>query len=265
MSIGLEVNMEFSNIILKKKDNVVKITLNRPEKRNALGEKTLLELEKAMTIIEQDQEARVVMITGRGKAFCAGADLTETEPGRPPDYFVRLWNRVFWAIENLGKPTIAVVNGMALAGGLELLQVCDLAIAAEDALLGDQHANFGLIPGGGSTQRLPRLIGVRKAKELIYTGDWISAAEAERLGLVNKVVPVDKLQETADEMAKKLASKSPMAIKTAKRLINRGVEVPLTSGLEMEIVSVGLHSTTEDMVEGLKAFGEKREPQFPGK
>ncbi|MFC2058468.1 enoyl-CoA hydratase/isomerase family protein [Chloroflexota bacterium] len=257
--------MEFSNIILEKKGSVVKITLNRPEKRNALGEKTLLELEQAMAVIEQDQEARVVLITGSGKAFCAGADLTETELGRPPDYFVRLWNRVFWTIENVGKPTVAVVNGMTLAGGLELLQVCDLAIASEDAQLGDQHANFGLIPGGGSTQRLPRLIGVRKAKELIYTGDWISASEAEQLGLVNRVVPADELQEAADELAEKLASKSPMAIKAAKRLINRGVEAPLASGLEMEIVSVGLHSTTEDMAEGLKAFGEKRSPQFPGK
>ena len=158
--------MEFRNIILDKKEGVATITLNRPKVRNALDTETLLEVGAAVEDIDNDPNVRVVLITGTGKAFCSGADLGGIAAlvDKPRDYFLRLWNRVFSAIDNLGKPVIAVINGIALAGGLELVMACDLAIASEDARLSDQHANYGLVPGGGGSQRLPRLIGIRKAK-----------------------------------------------------------------------------------------------------
>jgi len=143
--------------------------------------------------------------------------------------------------------------------------VCDLAIAADDVKLSDQHANYGLVPGGGASQRLPRLVGIRKAKELLYTGDRISPAEAERLGLVNKVVPADKLEEATNELATKLLGKSPMALKAVKRLVNHGMDSSLDAGLEMEMLAATAHGSTEDMAEGIKAFIERRPPQFPGK
>ena len=189
--------MEYNNIIFEKKDGVARITLNRPDVLNALDAKTLEELGAAAEDIDNDISVRVVVITATGRAFCTGADLTgvaNIPEGKPRDYFLRLWNKTFSAIENISVPTIAVVQGMAYAGGLELVMVCDLAIAAEDAKLSDQHANRGLVPAGGATQRLPRLIGIRKAKELLFTGDRISPAEAERLGLINKVAPADKLE-----------------------------------------------------------------------
>ncbi|MEE9401086.1 MAG: enoyl-CoA hydratase/isomerase family protein [Dehalococcoidia bacterium] len=260
--------MGFSNIVFEKKEGAAKITLNRPDVLNALDVKTLEELGAAVADIENDVSVRVVVITANGRAFCTGADLTgiaAIPPDKPRDYFLRLWNEVFSAIENLSVPVIAAVNGMAYAGGLELVMVCDLAIAAEDAKLSDQHANYGLVPGGGASQRLPRLVGIRKAKELLYTGDRISAAEAERLGLINKAVPADKLEEATNELVAKLLGKSPMALKTVKRLVNRGMESSLDAGLEMEMLAMIGHGTTEDMAEGIKAFIERRPPAFPGR
>ncbi len=260
--------MDFSNIIYEKKEGLAKITLNRPDVLNALGPKTLEEIGEALEDIENDISVRVVVITANGRAFCTGADLTgvaSIPPDKPRDYFLRLWNKVFSAIENVSVPVIAAVNGMAYAGGLELVMVCDLAIASEEAKLSDQHANRGLIPGGGASQRLPRLIGIRKAKELLYTGDRISPAEAERLGLINKVVPADKLEEATNEMVTKLLAKSPMALKAVKKLVNRGMESSLDAGLEMEMLAMTGHGTTEDFEEGVKSFLEGRPPVFPGR
>ena len=168
-------------------------------------------------------------------------------------------------IENLSKPVIAAINGLALAGGLEIVECCDIAIASEEARLGDQHANYGLVPGGGSTQRLPRLIGIRKAKELLLTGDWISAKEAEAIGLVNKAVPANKLEEVVNELATKLAERSPMASKAIKFLVNRGMQTDLATALELEKGAVAHHSTSEDVAEGMRAFMEKRKPVFKGR
>ncbi|MBE0481846.1 MAG: enoyl-CoA hydratase/isomerase family protein, partial [Dehalococcoidia bacterium] len=207
-------------------------------------------------------------VAANWRAFCTGADLTgvaSVPPDKPRDYFLRLWNKTFSAIENVGVPVIAQVNGMAYAGGMELIMVCDLAIAAEDAKLSDQHSNRGLVPAGGATQRLPRLIGTRRAKELLYTGDRITAAEAEKLGLVNRVVPADKLAESVYELAKKLAAKSPMAMKAVKRLVNDGMECSLDAGLEMEMLAMTAHGTTEDFAEGIKSFLEGRPSVFPGR
>ncbi|UCG83050.1 MAG: enoyl-CoA hydratase/isomerase family protein [Dehalococcoidia bacterium] len=260
--------MEFTNIIYEKNEGVAKIILNRPDVLNALDPKTLEEMYAAIEDIESDISVRVAIITATGRAFCTGADLTgiaTIPPDKPRDYFLRLWNQVFSAIENVSVPTIAAINGMAYAGGLELVLVCDLAIASEEAKLSDQHANRGLVPGGGASQRLPRLIGVRKAKELLYTGDRISPAEAERLGLINEAVPANKLEEATNELAQKLLVKSPMALKAVKKLVNRGMEGSLDSGLEMEMLAVIAHGTTEDCQEGVKSFLEGRPPAFPGR
>jgi len=260
--------MEFTNIIYEKNEGLAKIVLNRPDVLNALDPKTLEEMYAAVEDIENDISVRVVVITAAGRAFCTGADLTgiaAIPPDKPRDYFLRLWNKVFSAIENVSVPVIAAVNGMAYAGGLELVMVCDLAIASEEAKLSDQHANRGLVPGGGASQRLPRLVGVRRAKELLYTGDRISPAEAERLGLINKVVPADKLEEATNELAQKLLVKSPMALKAVKKLVNRGMEGSLDSGLEMEMLAMTAHGTTEDFEEGVKSFLEGRPPAFPGR
>jgi enoyl-CoA hydratase len=260
--------MKFKNIIFEKKDGVARITLNRPDVMNALDDKTLEEMYAACEDIENDISVRVAVVTATGRAFCTGADLTgiaSIPPDKPRDYFLRLWNKTFSAIENLSVPVIAAVNGIALAGGLELIMVCDLAIAGDNVKLSDQHANRGLVPGGGASQRLPRLIGIRKAKELLYTGDRITAAEAERLGLINKAVPADKLEEATNELVKKLLTKSPMAMKAVKKLVNRGMEGSLETGLELEMLSMTAHGTTEDFAEGVKSFLEGRQPQFPGR
>jgi len=260
--------MKFKNIIYEKKEGVAKITLNRPDVMNALDPKTLEEMYEACQDIENDMSVRVAVVTATGRAFCTGADLTgiaTIPPDKPRDYFLRLWNKTFSAIENLSVPTIAMINGIALAGGLELIMVCDLAIAGDNVKLSDQHANRGLVPGGGASQRLPRLIGVRKAKELLYTGDRITAAEAERLGLINKAVPADKLEEATNELAAKLVNKSPMAMKAVKKLVNRGMEGSLDTGLELEMLAMTAHGTTEDFAEGVKSFLEGRPPQFPGR
>jgi enoyl-CoA hydratase len=260
--------MGFKNIIFEKKDGVAKITLNRPDVLNALDTKTLEEMYEACEDIENDISVRVAVVTASGRAFCTGADLTGVAtipPDKPRDYFIRLWNKTFSAIENLSVPVIAAVNGIALAGGLELVMVCDLAIAGDNVKLSDHHANRGLVPGGGASQRLPRLIGVRKAKELLYTGDRITAAEAERLGLINKAVPADKLEVATNELVAKLLTKSPMAMKAVKKLVNRGMEGSLDTGLELEMLAMTAHGTTEDFEEGIKSFLEGRQPQFPGR
>ena len=215
--------MEYKNILFEKKEGLARITLNRPDVLNALDADTLYEMEAALDDIENDTSIRVAVIGANGRAFCTGADLTGVaaiSPDKPRDYFLRLWNKVFSAVENLGVPVIGVVNGMAYAGGMELVMVCDLVIASEEAKFSDQHANRGLVPAGGASQRLPRLIGTRKAKELLFTGDRVTPTEAERLGLINKAVPADKLQEAADELVNKLLGKSILAAAAATTTVN---------------------------------------------
>ena len=261
--------MAYSRIILEKADGVARIVLNRPDVLNSLDMETLKEIDTALTEIEMDNSLRAIIITGKGKAFCAGADLKQigdfTKSPQKMLAFLRIIHGVFNRIENSPKPVIAAINGMALAGGLELCLACDLAIASTDARIGDQHANFGLVAGAGGSQRLPRIIGPRRAKELLFTGDWITATEAERIGLVNKVAPPDKLEAEAMALAKKIASHSPMAAKTVKALVNRGLQMELPDALELEVNMGVLHTTSEDMAEGLKAFEEKRKPNFPGR
>lgn len=232
--------MNFTKIILEKGEGFAKVTLNRPEVRNCLDRQTLEELEHAFEDIENDEAVKVAVLIGAGIAFSSGADLKYGMGLNSEQFasYIHLFHRVCNKIENLTKPVIAAVNGIALAGGLEVAMSCDIRIAVEDAQLGDHHANIGVIPGGGGSQRLPRLVGISRAKELLFTGKWIDAREAERIGLVNQVAPVGKLEEVVGEMVKTLVSKSPASLSTMKRLVNQGMQADVRTGLELEIFAI---------------------------
>lgn len=259
--------MTWQTIRCEKESGLARIILNRPAQMNAISPQVLQELWEVAEEIENDPAVRVVTITGAGRAFCTGADLQAVkqiimEEPEKVEAFLRFWHRVFNRIEDLSKPVIAGVHGLALAGGLELMMVCDLAVADEEAKLGDQHANFGLVAGGGGSQRLPRLIGPRRAKELMLTGNWLSAQEALALGLINRVAPAGRLTETLKELSDQLLEKSLTASRAVKGLINKGMQVDLRSGLEMEILAVKDHFRSADFREGVSAFAEKRKPVF---
>ncbi len=221
--------MAYEKIILEKKDGVAKLTLNRPEVLNALDEALLTEFVAALADIEKDDSVHVVILTGAGRAFSAGRDLQGVLEGRE-------WvgGDRYGALEDLSKPVIAAVNGACFTGAFELAMCADIIIASEKAVFGDTHARFGIVPGGGQTQRLPRQIGVKKAKELLFTSGTLTAGEAERLGIVNRVVPAEKLEEAALEMARKILQNIPETVRTFKRLINGGLKTDLRSGLNME-------------------------------
>ncbi|MEW6663854.1 MAG: enoyl-CoA hydratase/isomerase family protein [Thermodesulfobacteriota bacterium] len=265
--------MSDSTILIEEREGILMITLNRPEVMNAFNLKMISEVSSALDRAEKDRNIKVVIITAAGKVFCAGADLKEIQVffeggrvnSRKFDAFSQTLNCMLKKIERLKKPVIAAINGYALAGGLELVMVCDLAICSEKAWLGDQHANVGLLPASGGTQRLPRIIGLRKAKELLLTGDMITAEEAGRLGLVNRVVRHDDLLVAAIEMAEKIVSKSPVATEALKGVIYDGMHVDLSTALELERGAVLRHHGTEDIKEGINSFLEKRKPVFGGK
>ena len=261
--------MNYTEILFEEKGAIAKITLNRPDSLNACNWDLMDQLRDAIEKVAADDKIKVAIITGAGRAFCAGGDLKFFKAFLNDNIKLEAWIRHFHrtvnTIELCPKPVIAAVQGLALAGGLEIVLGCDIVVAAEDARLGDQHANFGLVPGGGATQRLPRIVGIRKAKELIFTGDWLSAGDAEKLGLVNKVVAADKLEETVMELANKLAAKSPIATARSKALINRGMETDFCAGLELEIQVVTQHLGGYDAAEGIRAFEAKDMPVFKGK
>lgn len=261
--------MAYQNILYTKQERVAYVTLNRPDVLNPINMEVLEELEAAFQDCSVDNNIRVVVLTGKGKAFSAGADLKAVKAYLQESggfrRFLRRWNEVAALIEGLDKPVIAAVQGYALAGGLELAMLADFIIAADNAVLGDAHGNYGLVPGGGSSQRLPRLIGVRRAKQLLYTAEFIDAATAERWGLVNKVVPAAELEKVVQELAEKLEERSPLALRINKYLVNRGMQVDLATGLEMEIESAAAYiQYSNDVAEGLAAFEAKRKPQFTG-
>ena len=254
--------MSYEAIILDKKEGIATLTFNRPDAMNALNNQTRSEFRSAIADLEADDEIKVLILTGSGKAFVAGSDIKEFNQTTP--YSAHNITRLGQLVENFPKPVIAAVNGFCLGGGCEIAMGCDIIIASEKAKFGQPEINLGIIPGGGGTQRLQRLIGPCRAKELIFTGDIIRAEEADRIGLVNKVVPLEELMPTVIAIAEKIASKSTAALKLAKAAINRGMQTNLESGLAYERELYSLSLSLEDKSEGVNAFLEKRTPVFKG-
>lgn len=260
--------MQYETLLVSIEDNIAVITLNRPKALNALNAQLYLEFGRAVEELARNEEVRAIIVTGSGeKAFAAGADITYMYPLNTMESrkFVMTVRDILLRFENLPLPTIAAVNGMALGGGCELAMCCDLRIAEEHAVFGQPEINLGIIPGAGGTQRLPRLVGAARAKELVFLGNSISAAEAHRIGLVNLVVPSGTSREKAKKMAGKLAAKSPLALGMAKAAINVGTQLDLNAGLAYEAECFSSLFSTEDQKEGMKAFMEKRPAQFKGK
>jgi enoyl-CoA hydratase len=258
--------MAYLNILLETNQRVATLTINRPDKRNALNQGTRDEIVRALDELHSS-EVRVLIITGAGdKAFIAGADIGEFE-GRTAltQRDVMKQRRIFDAVEEFPKPVIAMINGFCLGGGMELALACDLRIASETAKLGQPEINLGIIPGGGGTQRLTRLIGEGKAMEMILTGDLVDAADAKALGLVNHVVSPGQLQETVLALANRIAEKSPVALRMAKEAVKSASRMNLREGLERETDLFCLTFTSEDKSEGVRAFFEKRKPDYKGR
>ncbi len=258
----------FELLIFEKEAPLAWITINRPKAMNALSNDLVDELDKVFDLIETDNEIRALIITGAGgKAFMAGADINELKErnlfnGR--DHTKRrqgVYNRIM----EMKIPVIAAVNGFALGAGLELAIACTLRVASEDARFGAPEVNLGIIPGDGGTQRLPRLIGLGRAMEMVLTGDFIDAQQAYSFGLANKVVPKEELMEAAKKLAEKIAKKAPLAIQCAKEAVNKSLEVGLYEGLAHESYLHALTCGSEDKKEGVAAFLEKRKPKFEGK
>lgn len=259
--------MEYKSILFKKHDNICILSINRPKALNALTTQVLHELKDAIDTIKEDDEIYVVIITGEGRAFIAGADISEMKDKTPEEArkFGELGLEIFRKIELMEKPVIAAINGFALGGGCELAMCCDIRIAGEKAKFGQPEVGLGITPGFAGTQRLPRLVGIAKAKELIFTGDMIDASEAEKIGLVNRIVPQEELMDESIKLAQKIASKGQIAIRYSKTAINRGVEVDIETGMALEKDLFGLCFATEDQKEGMEAFIEKRKPNFKNK
>ena len=260
--------MEFKFIIYEKSEGVATITLNRPEALNAFSKEVVEEILRALEDIKSDENVRVVVLTGAGeKAFSAGADIKAMAgmTALKARELSLMGENLCLALENLEKPVVAAINGYALGGGLEVAMACDLRIASENARMGQTEVNIGLIPGWGGTQRLTRLVGMTKAKELVFTGKMFDARTAEQLGIVNIVTPADKFRETVRQFALELTSKPPVALKVAKALINKGANISLDSALALEREGFGVVASSEDFKEGVSAFTDKRKPVFKGK
>ena len=254
-------------IIVRKEKPIAWIVLNRPERLNAINPKMIEEIGRALDDLEEDPDVRVIVFKGNGRAFCAGADVTAFAGINPllAMKASRKFQELTLKIHFYTKPTIAAVHGYALGGGLELALSTDFRIASEDAMLGQPEINLGFIPGAGATQRLARIVGPAKAKELIMTGDFIPAVEAHKMGLINKVVKPGALDEEARNLALKLAERPPLALMAAKIAVDMGLEAGLWSGLAIESQLFGILFSTEDVIEGVTAFIEKRRPKFKGK
>lgn len=257
----------YRNLIYQKEGSVAVIQLNRPQKKNSLNSELRREMDGLLKEIAQNTGIRAVIITGGEEIFCAGADIGEIQEATSAEStykHAREFQLLFDQIESLPQPVIAAVSGYALGGGCELALACDFRIASAGAKFGLPEIKIGAFPGGGGTQRLPRLIGAAKAKEIILTGDPISTEEALSLGLVMKVVQKESLMEEAKNFASKLAALPRLALEASKMLINKGLEMDLTSGLELEARSFGALAMTHDLQEGIRAFLEKRKPNFTG-
>ena len=259
--------MNFETIIYQVADRIARITINRPEKLNALSNLTIIELDAAIDDAADDHDVRVIILTGAGdKAFVAGADIGEINTLSPVGAhdFSRAGQLLMQKIHTLGKPVIAAINGYALGGGCELAMACTLRVAAQGARLGLPEISLGIMPGFGGTQRLLRLIGPGAALELALTGSQVDADRAAQLGLVNKVVADSELTASVDKLAARLAAAAPIAVRNIISTINLGGESTLERGLEHEAQLFALCCSTEDMLEGTGAFLEKRKPEFKG-
>jgi len=262
--------MELKTLLFTKDDHqeIGIITINRPQQLNALNSEVFSELHKVIKHINEDKNIKVAIITGSGdKAFAAGTDIKEMQhmSSLEAREHAFLGGEAINGVENSIKPVIAAVNGFALGGGCELSMACDLRIASDRAKFGQPEINLGVIPGSGGTQRLPRLIGICRAKELLFTGKMINADEAYRIGLINKVVLHKDLMEETIKIARNIAAKSPIAIKMAKTSVNKGIHMDLPTALDFEIELFSLCFSTDDQKEGFEAFLEKRSPAFKGR
>jgi enoyl-CoA hydratase len=257
-----------THLLMTRNEAVATITVNRPDRLNALNEAMIDELRGALLQVRHDESVRAVIITGAGeKAFVAGADIAELSQQSPlgAKITAQRGQHVFDLVETLGKPVIAAINGYALGGGCELAMACTLRVAADTARLGQPEINLGLIPGYGGTQRLSRLVGRGRALELLLRGHQIDAAEAHRIGLVDRVVPRAELMPTALGLAVELAAKAPVAARAILEAVHKGLQMPFAEGQAYEATLFGLVVTTEDMQEGTRAFLEKRTPAFKGR
>lgn len=258
----------YETLLVERKESYVIVTLNRPKAMNTLNLKMKMELSALFTELEADRSILGVILTGAGRAFCAGSDVSTSEADKEANIllaqrdFVAMTHRIFNQIEAYPHPVIAAVNGFALGGGTELTLVCDLRMASTAAVFGLPEVNLGVVPCYGGTQRLPRLIGTGRAKDMLYSGRHVKADEAREMGLVNWVVEPEKLLEAAEEKLKEILAKAPIAVSLCKTAVNKGMEMPLHYGLEMETDFTGLCTGTEDVREGGMAFFEKRPPQF---
>ena len=257
--------MAFINIGFSVQDRIATVTIDRPDVRNAVDESTAVEIERALQEAEDSRDVAVLVFTGGGeKVFVSGADLKDLHHRRARQVLEACLNRLFSRIDSFTKPTIAAMNGHALGGGMEMALACDFRIAVAGAKLGFPEVGLGILPGAGGTQRLPRLVGLGRAKELILTGDPVDAERALELGLVHKVVPREELAAATRELAEKLASRAPVALRLAKAALNLSARVPLDSGLAFEVLSQTVLFETKDKKEGVSAFLEKRKPRFQG-
>jgi len=257
----------YKTIILEEKEGIGYLTLNRPDVRNAFNQEMIDELRDALRFIDKSEDIRILIITGAGKAFQAGADIAELSVMKPMD--ILRWNegivRINGALEKLRQPVIAAVNGAAMGGGLELAVSCTLRVIAESAKMGVPEVTLGIIPGTGGTQRLPRLIGKGRAAEILLTGEFIDAQEAYRIGLVNRVVPHGEAVNGAEELARRIMKNAPIAVEMAKDAIEMGKDMPLENAVQYSQKNCVTCFSTEDMKEGMTAFLGKRKANFKGK
>jgi len=260
--------MAYDNLLFEVNEQIARITFNRPNVLNALNRKTMDELGDCLNKVRADDAIRVLILTGAGeKAFIAGADINELSQQTPVKgrEFTLYGQEIIHRLETLGKPAIAAINGFALGGGCEVALACTLRIASRNAKLGQPDVKLGIIPGYGGSQRLPRLCGKGVAHELILTGEMITAEEALRVGLVNRVVEPGELLATAEAIAKKIIANAPVAVQYSLEAVERGMEMPQEEGLYLEATLFGLCCATQDMREGTRAFLEKRPPKFEGR
>jgi enoyl-CoA hydratase len=256
------------NLKLEKKNSIAYVTIDRPKVLNALNMATMQELWQVFSELKEDRETRVVILTGSGeKAFVAGADINELAKNDAVQAkaYTHKGQATLDLIENLGKPVIACVNGFALGGGCEIAMACTMRLASENAKLGQPEVKLGIIPGYGGTQRLPRLVGTGLAMQILLTGEMITAQEAWRIGLVNEVVPAERLIARAEEIAQKIIGMAPLAIQYCMEAVNQGMNMTLQEGLFLEATLFGVCCATEDKKEGTTAFLEKRAARFQGK